>query len=369
MLRPNEMRKVEIMLSGTRCDVCVGQGLHSQTGRRLRELGFGGRLVIITDSVVKELYGSALAQHLTDEGFKVFVLEVGGGEEQKSLQTALGLYNQLSDVYAERTTPILALGGGVIGDLSGFVAATYLRGVPLVQMPTTLLAQVDSSIGGKVAVNHGQLKNRIGAFYQPSLVISDTATLGTLGAREFSNGLAEVIKSAMVLDKEFFAYLENSIDRIRALDGEALEETVVRSVRIKTEVVERDEKDLNLRNILNYGHTIGHAIETVSDFAIGHGEAVAIGMVAAARISNKMGLFDRGELVRLRSLIGRAGLPTEMPGLEAEAAVQAMRHDKKIHEGKLRFVLPRAIGDVFITDEVSPRLIERVLTGSSDEEA
>ena len=369
LLRPNEMRKIGITLSGTRCDVCVGPGLHAQTARWLRELGFGERLVIITDSAVKRLYGTALEQHLVSDGFKVVILEVGGGEEQKSLQTALGLYNQLSDVYAERTTPILALGGGVIGDLSGFVAATYLRGVPLVQMPTTLLAQVDSSIGGKVAVNHGQLKNRIGAFYQPSLVISDTATLGTLGSREFANGLAEVIKSAVVWDKEFFGYLENSIDRIRALDAEALEETVVRSVRIKTEVVERDEKDLNLRNILNYGHTIGHAIETVSDFAIGHGEAVAIGMVAAARISNKMGVFDRGELVRLRSLIGRAGLPTEMPGLEAEAAVQAMRHDKKIHEGKLRFVLPRTIGDVFTTDEVSLSLIEGVLTGRRNEEA
>jgi 3-dehydroquinate synthase len=369
LLGPNEMTKIGITLSGTRCDVCVGPGLHAQAGRWLRELGFGGRLAIITDSVVKELYGGALEQHLTTEGFKVFVLEVGGGEEQKSLQTALGLYNQLSDVYAERTTPILALGGGVIGDLSGFVAATYLRGVPLVQMPTTLLAQVDSSIGGKVAVNHGQLKNRIGAFYQPSLVISDTATLGTLGARELSNGLAEVIKSAVVWDKELFAYLENNIGRIRTLDGEALEETVVRTVRIKTDVVERDEKDLNLRNILNYGHTIGHAIETTSDFEIGHGEAVAIGMVAAARISNEMGVLGRDHLARLRSLIERAGLPTGVPVLEAEAAVQAMGHDKKIHEGKLRFILPRAIGDVFITDEVSPRLIERVLTGSSDEEA
>jgi len=369
LLRPNEMTKIGITLSGTRCDVCVGPGLHAQTARWLRELGFSKRVVIITDSAVKRLYGTALEQYLVSDGFKVVILEVGGGEEQKSLQTALGLYNQLSDVYAERTTPILALGGGVIGDLSGFVAATYLRGVPLVQMPTTLLAQVDSSIGGKVAVNHGQLKNRIGAFYQPSLVISDTATLGTLGSREFANGLAEVIKSAVVWDKEFFAYLENSIDRIRALDGEALEETVVRSVRIKTEVVERDEKDLNLRNILNYGHTIGHAIETVSDFAIGHGEAVAIGMVAAARISNEMGVFDGGELVRLRSLIGRAGLPTEMPGLEAEAAVQAMRHDKKIHEGKLRFVLPRTIGEVFTTDEVSPSLIEEVLTCRKNEEA
>lgn len=364
------MTRVRVTLSGAVCDVCVGPGLHAQTGRWLRELGFYERVVVITDSAVKKLYGNALEQYLVSDGFKVVMLEVGGGEEQKSLQTALGLYNQLSDVYAERTTPILALGGGVIGDLSGFVAATYLRGVPLVQMPTTLLAQVDSSIGGKVAVNHGQLKNRIGAFYQPSLVISDTASLGTLGSREFVNGLAEVIKSAAVWDSEFFTFLENSIDRIRALDGEALEETVVRSVRIKTEVVERDEKDLNLRNILNYGHTIGHAIETVSDFKTGHGEAVAIGMVAAARMSNKMGLFDSGELLRLTSLVERAGLPTEMPALEAEAAVQAMRHDKKIHEGKLRFILPRTIGEVFATDEVSPSLVERVLTsGKNNEEA
>jgi 3-dehydroquinate synthase len=255
------------------------------------------------------------------------------------------------------------LGGGVIGDLAGFVAATYQRGVPLVQIPTTLLAQVDSSIGGKVAVNHGQLKNNIGAFYQPKVVITDIGTLKTLDAREFNNGLAEVIKSAVVRDADFFDFIEKKLDNIKSLDNDALEEIVFRSAKIKAEIVEKDEKDLGLRSILNYGHTIGHAIETTSDFKTTHGEAIAIGMLVAGRISQHLGVMDRNELDRLKTVIGRAGLPTSIPELNMDRIIEAMRHDKKILQGKIRFVLPRTIGEVFITDEVSPRLLEQVLAG------
>ena len=360
------MNKIKVRLGSNSYEIHIGPGILRQTGRRLRESGFSDKLVIITNPIVKGLYGKALEQNLTEEGFSAIVLSVPDGEEQKSLDNAGKLYYELSSCYAERMTPILALGGGVLGDLVGFVAATYLRGVPLIQIPTTLLAQVDSSIGGKVAVNHDQLKNKIGVFYQPRLVITDISTLKTLPQKEFANGLAEVIKSAVIWDKEFFAYLEAHLDGIKSLDDRELEEIVFRSAKIKAGVVEKDERDLGLRNILNYGHTIGHAIESAADFRVSHGEAVAIGMVAAARISNRMGILDINELNRMKSLIKRAGLTTETPKLELDRIIQAVRHDKKILEGKIRFVLPKAIGDVFITDEVSPSLVEQVLVDSNE---
>jgi len=355
------MRIIKVRLGSNSYNIRIGSGLLTQTGCLLEENGFAGKLVIITNPIVKRLYGNALKQSLARDGFRVTVLQVPDGEEQKSLEVAGRLYNELSDFYAERTTPILALGGGVIGDLTGFVAATYLRGVPLIQMPTTLLAQVDSSIGGKVAVNHGQLKNRIGAFYQPRLVISDVSTLKTLPTKEFNGGLAEVIKYAVISDNDFFTYLETNLDQIKSVDERLLEEIVYRSAKIKAEIVEKDERDVGLRNILNYGHTVGHGIESASDFKVEHGKAVALGMLAAARISNKLGLLDKTELVRLKSLIRRADLATELPALEVEKIIQAIRHDKKILRGKIRFILPKALGKVFITDEVSLSLVQRVL--------
>jgi len=355
------MRKVKVALGSNRYEICVGSGLLAETGRWLRESGFSGKLVIITDPTVNHRYGEALGQNLTGDGFVVNTLLVPEGEEQKSLETAGRLYNELTGAYVERSTPILALGGGVIGDLVGFVASTYLRGVPLVQIPTTLLAQVDSSIGGKVAVDHGQLKNKIGAFYQPRLVVADIDTLKTLPAEELANGLAEVIKSAAIRSKEFFAFLEDNLDRIKSLEEEALEEVVFQTARIKAEVVAKDEKDLGLRNILNYGHTIGHAIESVSDFKMGHGKAVAIGMVAAARISHRMGMLDNDGLVRLKNVIEQAGLPTRIPSLEKAKVLRAMKHDKKVLKDRIRFVLLKSIGSVLVTDEVSPSLVEEVL--------
>ena len=355
------MKKVRLKLDRNSYDVLIGSGLLMQTGVRLKEIGFSGKAVIITDPTVKGLYGDTLKKSLASNGFEVLILEVPEGEEQKSLETAGRLYHELTSFYAERTTPVLALGGGVIGDLTGFVAATYMRGVPLIQIPTTLLAQGDSSIGGKVAVNHGQLKNKIGAFYHPRLTISDITTLKTLSPRELSDGLAEIIKHGVILDGEFFSYLEENLDKVKSLDEQVIEKVVTRSVEIKVEVVEKDELDFGPRNILNYGHTIGHAIETVSELKTWHGEAVAMGMLAEARISNKLGIIDKNEVNRLKELITRAGLPTEPPPLELEKIVQAMKHDKKILQGKIRFVLPRTIGEVFVTDEVSPSLVEEVL--------
>lgn len=361
------MRKVKVRLGGNGYEIQIGSGLLKQTGQYLKEMGFSDKLVIITDSTVKNLYGNTLKQSLTNSGFKVNILEVPEGEEQKSLETAGRLYNELTDIYTERNTPILALGGGVIGDLAGFVAATYMRGVPLIQMPTTLLSQGDSSIGGKVAVNHGQLKNKIGAFYHPRLTISDISTLETLSPREVSDGLAEVIKHGAIQDEEFFCYLEDNLDKIKSFDMQVLENVVARSAEIKVGVVEKDELDLGWRNILNCGHTIGHAIESVSGLKIWHGEAVAIGILAEAKISNKMGILSSDELVRLKSVFERAGLPTEIPDLELEKMVQAMKHDKKILQGKLVFALPKSIGDVLITDDVDPSLIEQALMGWNEE--
>ncbi len=355
------MKKVRVRLGINNYDILIGSGLLLQTGARLKEIGFSGKLVIVTDPRVKKLYGDTLKQTLVDSGFETLLLEVPEGEKQKSLKTAGRLYHELTNFYAERTTPILALGGGVIGDLTGFVAATYMRGVPLIQVPTTLLAQGDSSIGGKVAVNHEQLKNKIGAFYQPRLTISDTATLKTLSPRELSNGLAEIIKHGAIVDEAFFSYLEENLDKVKALDATALETVVFHSAKIKARVVEKDELDTGLRNILNYGHTIGHAIESVSKLKIWHGEAVAIGMVAEARISNKLGVLNENEMKRLEKVIARAGLPTQLPTLQREGLIQAIKHDKKILQGKIRFALPRKIGEAFITDEVSPSLVEEVL--------
>ena len=357
------MKRVKVGLGARSYQIVIGAGLLEQASRWLKEISPSGKLVIITNPVVRRLYGDRLKEALDKDGFEATILLVDDGEEHKSLESAARLYSELTERHAERQTPVLALGGGVIGDLAGFVAATYLRGVPLVQIPTTLLAQVDSSIGGKVAVNHGRLKNRVGVFYQPRLVISDTGTLKTLPAGELANGLAEVIKSAVIRDGDFFSYIEKNMSRIKALDDAVLEQVVARSAQIKAEVVAQDETDLGLRNILNYGHTIGHAIETVSDFGMEHGQAVAAGMLAAARISNKMGHLDSAGVTRLGSVIEAAGLSPEIPKLDMTRVMRAIGHDKKVVAGRIRFVLPSAIGSVFITEEVSPSLIEQVLAG------
>ena len=361
------MRKVRVNLGKNSYEIHIGLGILLALGQELRKFSFDGKLVIITNPVIHKLHGETLMQNLQNDGFDVTVLEVPEGEEQKSLDTAAKLYNELSDFRAERTTPILALGGGVIGDLAGFVAATYLRGLPLLQIPTTLLAQVDSSIGGKVGLDYGRLKNKIGAFYQPRLVVADTEMIKTLTQKEFSDGLAEVIKYGVIWDKRFFDFVEDNLDKIKALDEATLEEIIFHSARIKAIVVAKDEKDFNLRHILNFGHTVGHGIETASDFGLSHGEAVAIGMLAEAKISNKMGILKQAELMRLENLILKAGLPTKPPGVSLERVIQAIGHDKKIVAGKIKFVLPKSIGKVFITSEVPGSLVERVLVDFDEE--
>jgi 3-dehydroquinate synthase len=356
------MKSISVNLGNKGYKILIGYGLLKQVGKLLNDYGFNDKLIIISSPVIMELYGNTLAQRLTADNFRVKTLSVADGEEQKSLNIASHLYTELNDYHTERTTPIIALGGGVVGDLAGFVAATYMRGIPFLQIPTTFLAQVDSSIGGKVAVNHGILKNMIGAFYQPRLVISDTCTIETLPTKEFVNGMAEVIKTAVIKDNKFFAFIENNLDKINMLDKTTLEEVVFRSASIKVEVVTEDELDMGLRNILNFGHTIGHAIETVSNFGIKHGHAIAIGMITTAKIAEKIGYFSSNEFMRLKNVLEHSGLPTGITKLNTAKIIEAMKHDKKIINGKIRFILPKAIGEVFISDEVDLSVVEEVLS-------
>ncbi len=344
----------------------VGDDLLPRVGLWLKEKGHAGKAVVVTDTVVKGLYADLLVRSLTNAGFAVTLLEVPAGERYKTLETAAGLYDKLTDAYAERTTPLLALGGGVIGDLAGFAAATYMRGMPLVQVPTTLLAMVDSSLGGKTAVDKGNLKNIIGVFYQPALVVADIDTLKTLPQKEIVNGLAEVIKAAAARNVNLFRFLEINMDKILKLQPEVLEDMIAEAARIKAEIVVKDEREeKGQRLILNFGHTVGHAIEAVSGFGLKHGQAVAIGMMAAAKISARMGLLDEGEVVRLEKLILAAGLPAKMPDLDKEAVMEAMRHDKKVRGDKIRFVLLKSIGNAFISDGVDLTLAREVLVGWS----
>lgn len=355
------MKTFKVELGDRSYNILIGSNLLNRAADLLCETLSTEKCIIITNPTVDNLYGNKLKKLLSKSGLTVDLLTVPDGEEYKSLDTAGRLYKELTDCFSERGTPILAIGGGVIGDLSGFVAATYMRGVPFIQAPTTLLAQVDSSIGGKVGVDHGNLKNKIGAFYQPKLVISDTETLKTLPQKEFANGMAEVIKSAVIRDRSFFNFIRENLPAIMEQEGDIIEEMVFRTASIKASVVMQDEKDTGLRNILNFGHTIGHAVESVSDFGISHGQAVAIGMLTEAKISLKMGTLEKNELTEIEDMLSSCGLPTRLPELDRDSILQAIQHDKKVTNGKIRFALPGNIGDVYITDEVEPAIIREAL--------
>jgi len=360
------MIKVKIGLDKNSYEIYIGSGLLPRVGLWLKQKNFSGKAVIITDTTVRGLYAEVLERSLANAGFTVIILEIPPGEEQKTLATAGRLYQKLAEAFAERNSPILALGGGVIGDLAGFVAATYMRGVPLVQVPTTLLAMADSSIGGKTAVDHATLKNMIGAFYQPALVVDDVDTLKTLPKEELSNGMAEVIKHAVIKDKGFFEFLKKNITAAMAFNIGVLENIVEKNARIKAPVVETDEKESGLRTLLNFGHTVGHAVEAIMDFKIKHGRAVAIGMIAAAKISERLGFLQKDEVNQLELLLHEAGLPVRVPEFnreEKEKLLEAIKHDKKVRDGKIRFVLLKAIGNPFISDDVGTDLIGEVLFG------
>jgi 3-dehydroquinate synthase len=321
--------------------------------------------LIVTDAHLAEFgleqpYRQALAE--VDIASTIAVLPPG--EATKSLAVASRLYDDLVSLKADRHVAIVALGGGVIGDLAGFVAATYARGLPLIMVPTTLLAQVDSSVGGKVGVNHPGAKNIIGAFHQPVGVWIDTEVLRTLPDRELRCGMAEVVKYGVILDGAFFEELEGQVDAILGRDDRALRRIVARSCQLKASVVSRDEREeTGLRAVLNFGHTIGHAIEAVAGYEgpYQHGEAVAVGMVAESRLARRLGWIGAEEVSRIERLVGLLGLPASAPGLDPDRLIEAMGRDKKNRDGRIRFVLPRSIGRVELTDAAGEAAVRAVL--------
>jgi 3-dehydroquinate synthase len=320
--------------------------------------------VIVTNTVVAPLYLKKLQDSLSRQQVSSTSIVLPDGEEHKNWQTLNQVFDALMGFRAERKTTLIALGGGVIGDLTGFAAAVFQRGAPFVQIPTTLLAQVDSSVGGKTAINHPLGKNMIGAFYQPRAVIADTDTLRTLPERELSAGLAEVIKYGLIGDAGFFLWLEENIERLMARDAAALTHAIEISCRNKTRVVATDEREEGIRALLNFGHTFGHAIESGLGYGEWlHGEAVGAGMAIAARVSRHMGLVDSQCVARIDGLLQKARLPVRGPALGAERYIELMGHDKKVEGGRMRFILLRSIGDAFISDAVPSDALHSVLDG------
>jgi 3-dehydroquinate synthase len=339
----------------------IGSGLLQQAALVCTHL-VQPRVAIVTNDVVGPLYLAAFAQALQRAGVRALQIAVPDGEAHKDWATLNRILDALLENRCERSTTLVALGGGVIGDLTGFAAAVFLRGVPFIQIPTTLLAQVDSSVGGKTGINHPLGKNMIGAFYQPRLVLADTDTLSTLPPREFAAGLAEIIKYGLILDRRFFDWLEAHIDRVNARDEHALTYAIRRSCEIKAAVVAGDERETAARALLNLGHTFGHAIEAGLSYGTWlHGEAVAAGTVLAARLSHAMGMLDAADVARVTALLERARLPVAAPALGADKYLHLMGMDKKVEAGRLRLILLRSIGEAYVTADFSPHELRKVL--------
>ena len=356
---------VKVNLGENGYSIYIGENILSEIGEYVKELRVGSRILLVTNPTVRALYGQIVFDSLNKSGFEVILGEIPDGEKYKSLDSASYLYNVAFENNLDRKCAVLALGGGVIGDLAGFVAATYMRGVPFIQVPTTLLAQVDSSVGGKVAVNHPKGKNIIGAFYQPKLVFTDIATLKTLPEREFRAGMAEVIKYGIIWDKEFFSYLMNNIKDINGLKAENIAHIVRTSCAVKARVVEKDEKEEGLRAILNYGHTFGHAYEALTGYKTYlHGEALAIGMVSAAILAVRLGMITDQEEKSICRLLADYGLPVVFKDLSIDDIINKMYYDKKAESGKIKFILPEQIGRVSIykgleEDDIKKALISQ----------
>src|SRR5512147_1202872 len=346
------MHTVNVDLGDRSYDIEIGADL-DRAGERLQGLGLGRKMAVVTNPTVKNLYGARLIDSLKSAGFLVMSIDVPDGEHSKSLDWANAIYTALLINGFDRKSALVALGGGVIGDLTGFAAATFMRGVPFIQTPTTLLAMVDSSVGGKTGVNHAMGKNMIGAFYQPKKVLMDLDVLRSLPQEEFLAGMAEVIKYGVIWDASFFEYLDRKREKILALNPDVLSQIIQRSCEIKAEVVSKDEREGGLRAILNFGHTVGHAIETAENYTMRHGEAVAIGMVYASKLAHTTGLCNASVPERVEKLIKSYGLPTSLSALSRKPSVtelmDTMRIDKKAEGGKVRFVLPKKIGEVVVT--------------------
>ena len=344
---------VDVSLGTRSYRIVVASGALATVGPRLRELSVGARAALVSDGAVARLYGKTVMASLESAGFTVATIEVPEGEGAKTLAIAQHCWNELLAAGLDRTSTVLALGGGAVGDVAGFAAATYMRGINFVQLPTTVLAQVDASIGGKTAIDHPLGKNMIGAFHQPRLVVVDPAVARTLPEREFRSGLAEIVKHGIVLDAAYFAELERDLAPLAARDLEVLERIIGGSCRLKASVIERDEREAELRHVLNYGHTIGHALEASTGYArYTHGEAVALGMVAEARLARQLGIADDETTARQERMLDALGLPVLAPAIDVEPVVTAMARDKKGKDGRIPFVLAPRIGEFRLVYDV-----------------
>jgi 3-dehydroquinate synthase len=356
---------VDVALGAKSYAVVVERGVLTTVGARLRALGVGSRVALVTSASILRLYGKPVTESLEDAGFTVTVVDVPEGESAKVLAVAEQCWNALLAAGLDRTSTVLALGGGAVGDLAGFVAATYMRGLNFVQIPTTVLAQVDASIGGKTAIDHPTAKNLIGVFYQPRLVLVDPSTAATLPERDFRSGLAEIVKHGIVLDAEYFADLDRSVREIRARDGATLERIIGGSCRLKAGVIERDpEEKSELRFALNYGHTIGHALEAATAFGRWtHGEAVSLGIVAEARLAARLGIAGAETVAHQERLLSALGLPVRLTDVDPDAVLAATRRDKKARDGRVPFVLAPAIGAFRVVYDVPIDDVRAVLAG------
>jgi 3-dehydroquinate synthase len=337
------MRSVKVALAGHPYDICIGSGLLDGLGERLRALR-PSRLLVVTDARVGPLYAARVRAALQPLAATT-VFELAGGETDKELRAVEAVLDALLAAGADRRSVVIALGGGVVGDIAGFAAAIYMRGIRFVQVPTTLLAQVDSSVGGKTGVNHPRGKNLIGAFHQPEAVVADTATLRTLPRRELAAGLAEVLKHGLLADADYFASVSADLPRLLACDEPALAAAIARSCEIKAAIVARDERESGERALLNLGHTFGHAIEALTGYQRWlHGEAVGCGLCLAADLSQRLGLISPAEAAGVVQAVDAAGLPTRIDGLSRDAAIESMRGDKKSEAGEIRFIVMERIG-------------------------
>lgn len=356
---------VHVNLGERSYDIEIDAGNLGRAGEFLAQRGRTTHAVVITDEHVEKPHAHAVGESLAEAGMTVDLLVIEAGEPTKSIDSALALWERLLQLGADRKSVLVAVGGGVVGDLAGFVAATYARGIRFLQVPTTLLAQVDSSVGGKVGINLPEAKNMVGAFLQPVGVLIDTATLETLPEREYRAGLGEVVKYGVILDADLFAYLEANIAGLNAHDHGVLRKVIARCCRLKADVVEQDEREESgLRAVLNYGHTFGHAFEALSGYGkLLHGEAVAIGMLCASRLAERLGRVDGEFTARQRRLLDALGLVTEVPALDDDFVLRAMLHDKKVQHGKLRFVLPTCMGHCELVSEIDPADVRAALVG------
>ncbi len=345
--------KVDVSLDVNGYEILIGPGLLTDLGTFLNEHPLSDHYVMVTDSNVKEFLADDLLSILEQAGIKVDLISFPAGEASKNMETIVSLAREMVRLGADRKSAVLAVGGGVVGDMAGFLASIYMRGIPFIQIPTTLLAQVDSSVGGKTGVDLPEGKNLLGTFYQPKRVFIDIGVLATLTQKEIRNGLAEVVKYGVIRSPELFGILEDRWWDVLNLEPEVTADIVYRSCSIKADVVAADEREGNLRRILNFGHTIGHAIEAAANYQIPHGEAISMGMVAVGRISVQKGLMTSDELERLISLLEKLGLPVAIPReLSPEKLLGLLRHDKKSVSGKVHFVLCTGIGSTKITSDV-----------------